>query len=128
MTNEIDEEVPLDPVMEKVRKKMIRLLVISIGIMMLGLMAVLFAIVYKISNRADNNSTDVSNAVSEVSETSVGAIKENILVDVPEGSNILSSTVQGGRMIFDIQMVDGSRQFWIVDLGKGAVVSRITVK
>ena len=35
--------------MEKVRRKMIRLLGVSIGVMMAGLMAVLFAIVYKMN-------------------------------------------------------------------------------
>jgi hypothetical protein len=41
------EEKPLDPDMEKVRRKMVRLLAVSIGIMFIGLMAVLGAIVYK---------------------------------------------------------------------------------
>ena len=43
------EEQPLDPAMERVRRKMIRLLAVSIGIMVIGLMAVLAAIVYKIN-------------------------------------------------------------------------------
>jgi hypothetical protein len=46
--NEDDlEEKPLDPEMEKVRRKMVRLLAVSIGIMFIGLMTVLGAIVYK---------------------------------------------------------------------------------
>ena len=44
-----EDEKPLDPAMENVRKKMVRLLAISLGVMMVGLMAVLGAIVYKIS-------------------------------------------------------------------------------
>ena len=42
------DEKPLDPEMEKVRRKMVRLLAVSIGVMFIGLMAVLGAIVYKI--------------------------------------------------------------------------------
>ena len=44
-----DEEEPLDPAVEAVRVKMVRLLAVSGGIMMLGLMAVLLAIVYKVN-------------------------------------------------------------------------------
>ena len=43
-----EEEKPLDPEMEKVRRKMVRLLVVSIGIMILGVMAVLAGVVYKV--------------------------------------------------------------------------------
>ena len=48
--NDLDEEKPLDPAVERVRRRMLRLMVISIGIMMTGLMAVLGAIVYKIGS------------------------------------------------------------------------------
>jgi hypothetical protein len=41
------DEKPLDPEMEKVRRKMVRLLAVSIGVMFIGLMTVLGAIVYK---------------------------------------------------------------------------------
>jgi len=54
--NDTDEEQPLDPAMERVRRKMVRLMVISIGIMMVGLMAVLGAIVYKIGGSGEQAS------------------------------------------------------------------------
>ena len=45
--NNGDEDKPLDPMVENVRRRMMRLMVVSIGIMMIGLMAVLGSIVYK---------------------------------------------------------------------------------
>ena len=52
--NEDDlDEKPLDPEMEKVRRKMVRLLAVSIGIMFIGLMTVLGAIVYKFTSSDD---------------------------------------------------------------------------
>ena len=45
------EDKPLDPVMENVRRKMMRLQLVSGGIMLLMFMAVLAAIVYKINTR-----------------------------------------------------------------------------
>lgn len=50
MAIEDDLEKPLDPAVERIRRKMARLLVVSIAVMMIGLMAVLAAIVYKIGD------------------------------------------------------------------------------
>src|SRR5690606_39955979 len=44
------DEKPLDPAVERVRRKMMRLMLVSIGIMMVGLMAVVGAIVYKLGS------------------------------------------------------------------------------
>ena len=46
----IDAEKPLDPAMERVRRRLARLMVVSIGVMLVGLMAVLAAVVYKSSD------------------------------------------------------------------------------
>ena len=43
-----EQEAPLDPAFEKVRRKMVRLLVISSSVIILGLMAVVFSIVYRV--------------------------------------------------------------------------------
>ena len=45
--DDFDDDKPLDPAMEKVRRKLARLMAVSIGIMLVGLMAVLGAVVYK---------------------------------------------------------------------------------
>ena len=59
------DEQPLDPAMERVRRKMIRLLAVSIGIMVIGLMAVLAAIVYKISQPVLEVATAVRSEVPD---------------------------------------------------------------
>ena len=46
-----DDDAPLDPAAERLRRKLVRLLLVSGGIMMLGLIAVFAAIVYKLSER-----------------------------------------------------------------------------
>ena len=54
------EEKPLDPVMENVRRKMVRLQLISGGIMLVMFMAVLAAIVYKLTADEGNTQTAAS--------------------------------------------------------------------
>ncbi len=118
MAYQEEEEQPLDPVMERVRKKMIRLMVISIGIMMVGLLAVLFAVIYKVSNGS-------SVAKEEATTPPAGTVVETNL-ELPVGAKIISSTVEDGRLVVHITKSDGSVEFLIVDTKSGALVSRIT--
>lgn len=115
-----DEDQPLDPVMEKVRKKMVRLLVISIGIMVVGLMAVLGAIVYKISNPSKSTAAEpVANSSNMVSR---------IEMDLPDGASVSSASLHGDRMLLNVRLADGAQEYWVVDLASGEVVSRLHVK
>ena len=126
-TNTIDEEEPLDPVMERVRKKMIRLLVISIGIMVIGLMAVLGAIVYKISNpTSPQEASSHPQTAGEVSG-SQGTLAENIELELPDGAVILSTSMTDNRLLISVRLADGSPEFRVVDLTSGQV-SNIRVK
>ena len=45
---EIEDEKPLDPALEKVRRKMIRLQIVSGCVLFVSLMAVFGAVVYKV--------------------------------------------------------------------------------
>lgn len=48
-----DEEEPLDPAMERVRRKLVRLMIVSSSIMIIGLGAVFAGIFYRISEMDD---------------------------------------------------------------------------
>ncbi len=50
---QLAEDAPLDPAVERVRAKLARLLLVSIGIMMVSVFAVLAAIVFKINAGSD---------------------------------------------------------------------------
>ncbi len=108
-----DEEKPLDPAVERVRRKMMRLMVISVGIMMIGLMAVLFAIVYKISDRNDPPAQG-------------GAMFETVL-KLPAGGKIVSQSLSGDRLTLLVEHVSGRQVIFLFDTGKGRVVGRIDV-
>lgn len=120
MTDDIEEE-PLDPVMERVRKKMVRLLVISIGIMVIGLMAVLGAIVYKISQPKNPETESARQDVIPRKPAPAG----EIVVDLPDGATILSTRFVESRLLVDVRLEDGGREFVIVDLNSGTVSGRV---
>ena len=114
-----DESAPLDPAMERVRRKMVRLLVISISIMMIGLMAVLFTIVYKVSDMAD--------AGSGASVRAGDAIIPQGIIDIPDGSTVVSASLDQTRILLHLR--GPSRQELIVyDLENGQVVARVALE
>jgi hypothetical protein len=124
-----EKEEPLDPAIEHIRRRMIRLLVISIGIMMVGLMAVLFAIVYKINAGSDANDAGEQSVIpgGEQSDGKAG-LAENIAIDLPERSEIASSRLYDDRLVLELAITNGEMQIWIVDLKTGQVESRISLK
>ena len=110
MAQEADEEQPLDPELELVRKRMLRLLVVSIGIMGIGLFAVLGAIVYKLSG----GTVGSSNAVAEYS------------LGLSENNKISNSHVDQGRLVLEVNDPQNGHSFIIVDLETGRIISRIS--
>ena len=107
---EIDE--PLDPAIEAIRQKMMRLLFVSGGIMMIGLMAVLITIVYKI------NQGSGSGAARLVSEAEIA---------IPAGATIMDTALDGERMMLTLKQADGSIAIHIYG-GDGKAISRFGVK
>lgn len=128
MANQIEEDEPLDPVMEKVRVKMVRLLGISIGLMLLALITVLGAVVYKISQGSETPAAEAENIEPNTMPAQNLVLLENLEVDVPEGTRIISSNLSSGNLLLDLRLSDGARQFWIVNLQTGDVLSRVTLK
>ena len=106
MSNQEDE--PLDPAVEAIRVKMVRLLAISGGIMMLGLMAVLFGIVYKI-----NQSDPVATAASTGAASS-GAPSEAALL-IPAGAEVIQAMHADRRITLLVRLADGSTQVQLHD-------------
>ena len=118
--NDLDEEKPLDPAVERVRRRMLRLMVISIGIMMTGLMAVLGAIVYKIGSYGEE--------VEDVAPAPVGTIASEGSINLDAGAAIISSSLDGDNILLRIREGDGAGALWIYSLTEGRVVARIAIE
>jgi hypothetical protein len=112
-----DAEKPLDPAMERVRRKMVRLLVIALGIMMIGLMAVLYAIVHKMSG----SGTEVA-AVSAA--IPAGADEISASITLPKGAQINGESLSGSRILFDLTLPDGKRELAVYDTAERRFVAR----
>jgi len=122
--NEDDlDEKPLDPEMEKVRRKMVRLLAVSIGIMFIGLMTVLGAIVYKFTQDDEPAAGQVAGSAGSVpSDAPVEGVAA-----LPAGFVVESVSLDGNRIGFFGRAADGSRRVIVHDISVGRIVSDIVV-
>ena len=112
-----EDEKPLDPAAERLRRKLVRLLFVSGGIMVLGLIAVFASIVYKLNERAPNASSAAFSAASQV---------EGQIV-VPAGYRIVASALDGERALLTLAAPDGATSLLLIDLSTGATLGRYTI-
>ncbi len=120
--NGLDEEKPLDPLVEKVRRRMVRLLIVSIGIMMIGLMAVLGAIVYKINQGGENKSPEVAGSAAPMAVDSGSTIEQQI--SLPQGSRVISTSLAGNRILLRLELRDEKRQLLVFDMLSSRIIAR----
>lgn len=128
--NGLNDDQPLDPAVERVRRKMMRLMGISVAIMMVGLMAVIGAIFYKISGGGKKN-VKAEPVVANSPLSPVGAldVMANIVgtITLPEGSRILKADMDGDRVLLNIRHDDGAMALWVYDLGANRVFAKIAI-
>ena len=119
------DEKPLDPELEKVRRKMVRLLAVSIGVMFIGLMAVLGAIVYKFTQ---HDAAPAANALVAGSSMEVPSDAPlEAVAALPAGFTVESVTLDGARVGFFGRAADGSRRLIIHDISLGRAVADVVV-
>jgi hypothetical protein len=97
---DVEDDKPLDPAVEAVRRKLARLLFVSIGIMLVGVFAVLGAVVYKI--RAGD-----------------GAAAANGTLAVPAGSAVIDQSVGDGVISLRVREGDGTERILVFSTTDG---------
>lgn len=91
--------------MEKVRRKLARLMVVSISIMIVGVMAVLVAVVYKANSGAPSG---------EVARQSLA---------LPDGFTVVETAVSETRILFRGDDGKGGQRVLVYDLPSGRLVA-----
>ncbi|MBX3584759.1 MAG: fimbrial protein [Rhizobiaceae bacterium] len=115
-------EKPLDPAVEKVRRKLVRFVAINLGLLFAALMIVVAALVYK------SFKTEPAPAVVDagVEIPSPEGVVEGQIV-LPAGARIISQSFSGNRVSLALELADGSRALYIYDLLSRRVVGRFVV-
>jgi hypothetical protein len=120
---EIEEkEEPLDPAMERIRRKMVILILVSGGILFVCFMAVLGAIVYKVSQRPAAAPASIASGSLAVPSGQPLAVTAAL----PAGFNIQDVSLSGSQLVF-YGLLDGDQKVFILDLVLGRIVADVTV-
>ena len=94
-----DEEKPLDPEVEKVRKKLVRFVAINLSLLFLALMVVIGALVYKARNAPPASPPLAGDIQVPAGEPISGDIV------LPVGAKVISQSLSGNRVSIDAELV-----------------------
>ncbi len=123
-------EPQLDPAMERVRRKMIRLLAVSIGVMLIGLMAVLVAVVYKINRAPETPPAEEARSDIPGQAASAPAKPEppkliELQINLTPGTRLLSQSLSGNELSLETLLPDGGTELIIYDYRESRIIGRI---
>ncbi|EJF76791.1 Uncharacterised protein [Candidatus Bartonella washoeensis] len=119
----LSEDQPLDPAVERVRKKLMRLMIISIVITLISILVVLFLIVYKmIATGSAQKQTAPFFSHSKNPEVSYHTLA------LPEKTQILSQSLSEHNILLKILTPDGQTKFMVYNYHTGALLAVLSVK
>ena len=117
-----DQEKPLDPAAEKLRKRLIRFMVINFGLLFLALMVVIGALVYKMSR----TKAPTAPVAGDIPAPAGAPLTGDIVL--PVGSKIVSQSLSGNRLSIDAELTDGSRAIFVYDMAEKRIVGQFAVR
>lgn len=116
-----EEEKPLDPSVDRLRRKMIRFMGINLGLIFLALMVTVGALVYKA-----RKATPPAPPVAEIPTPAGGPATGDIVL--PVGAKIVSQSISGNRIAIDAELADGTRAIFVYDIAEKRIVGRFALR
>ncbi|WP_174803991.1 hypothetical protein [Martelella limonii] len=118
-----EEDKPLDPAVELVRRRMLRLQIISALIMMISLMAVFGAILYKVMSRPDEA------PVAERGGAVVPADAPRALTaNLPRGFTISDVSYGDGQALIYGTKENGEQTLYLFDINSGRMAADVELR
>lgn len=117
-----EQEEPLDPAMERIRRKMVLLQLVSGGILFVCFMAVLAAVVYKVAQRPSEPAAVATNGGFLVPSGQPLAATAQL----PAGFTVQSVSASGGQITFYGQL-NGGQKVLVFDIAASRIVADVTV-
>ena len=118
-----DDEKPLDPEVERVRRKLLRFMIVNLAILFVAFAAVIGGFIYK-SSHASKRAAGQEAQIRPPS----GADAVSGTIAIPAGARIVSQTLSGKEVLLGLELADGSRSFLFYDLGTGRTLGTYAVK
>jgi len=119
---EDEDEKPLDPSIEKVRRKMIRFMGINLGLLFLALMVVIAALVYK----SRTSQPQLAAPAGDIQLPAGQPVEGDIVL--PVGARVVSQSISGNRISIDAELAGGERMLFVYDIEAQRLVGRFAVR
>jgi len=116
-----EQDKPLDPAVENVRRKLVRFIIINLGILFIALMAVVAALVYRATRVSE------APAPSELPMPAEGAVIEAD-IPLPAGARIVDHALSGAVLSLQVELGEGRGQaIYLYDLTQRRVIGRYSI-
>ncbi|WP_370931586.1 hypothetical protein [Bartonella sp. DGB1] len=103
--NQQDENNRIDPSFEKVKRKLMRLMFISVTIMVVSIGAVIIAIIMKMNSKNNNSITELQlNNMSQFNLT------------LPKNTQLISTQLNNNHLLMEFKDNTGKTHFAILDI------------
>ncbi|BCM22067.1 fimbrial protein [Mesorhizobium sp. J8] len=119
---EEDEEKPLDPAAENVRRKLVRFMIVNLGLLFLALMVVIGALVYKARNAPVAGPAPAGDIPAPAGAPPSGDIV------LPVGAKVISQSLSGNRLSIDAELADGSRSIFVYDIAERRIIGQFAIR
>jgi len=113
-------DVPLSPEVERVRRKLMRLMVITLVVTFTLVVAVLIAVIYKATQQPKQAGIAPSPPVSS-------AISTEYELELDAGVRLVSHILHDPIIAFEMLKSDGSHEFIFYDYRQGRVISQLKI-
>ena len=116
-----DEEKPLDPAVENVRRKLLRFMAINLGLLFAALMIVVAAIVYK------SMTAEPAPPVAGLTPPADGGMIEGT-IPLPAGARIVSQSLSGERLTLHVEEPGGQSSIYLYNLAARRLAGRFSIE
>ena len=117
-----EEDKPFDQSVERVRRKLIRFLIINLGLILSALMAVIGGVVYK-----SRTTTPVAAVAGcEITVPAGSQLSGDIVL--PAGAKIVSQSLSSNRISINAEFADGSHTIFVYDIAQRRLIGQFEIK
>jgi uncharacterized SAM-binding protein YcdF (DUF218 family) len=118
-----DDDKPLDPEVERVRRKLLRFMIVNLAILFVAFAAVIGGFIYKSSHASKKAAGQEAEARPPSDADAVAAT-----IAIPAGARNVSQTIAGKEVLLGLELADGSHSLLLYDLGAGRTLGTYAVK
>ncbi|WP_273758977.1 hypothetical protein [Bartonella sp. AU55XJBT] len=120
--NPLPQDLPLDPAVERVRKKLMGLMMISVLITLFLILIVLFLIVYKVTTGSAPKQTELSSSHSK----NPHVIHHTL--SLPKKTQVLSQSLSEHNISLKILTPDGQTKLMIYNYHTGELIAVLSIE